>query len=198
MRPDLKIFGLTGLPSSGKGLFSETAKDFGFSVIVMGDVIRNECKNRGLPINRESSDKIMLLLRAEKGENAIAIVVVEWIIEAIKEGKTKIIVDGIRSIAEVQTFKEHFPDFMIIAVHADPNTRLKRAMTRKRVDDAFSDKAFHKRDQLELDLGICDVIAKSDILISSVQSIDKTKEIYASVIHELMESTGSESNHGKQ
>ena len=46
------IIGVTGLPSAGKGLFSESALGFGFRVIVMGNVIRDECQKRGLQIGR--------------------------------------------------------------------------------------------------------------------------------------------------
>ncbi|MHA2031873.1 MAG: AAA family ATPase, partial [Candidatus Kariarchaeaceae archaeon] len=54
---DLIIIGVTGLPSAGKGVFYDIARDFGFKQIVMGDVIRNECRVRGLPVTRESSNK---------------------------------------------------------------------------------------------------------------------------------------------
>ncbi len=183
---DLVIIGVTGLPSSGKGVFGKIAKGCNFKILVMGDVIRNECKTRGLPINRESSDKVMFLLRKERGEDAVASVVIDWITEAINGGNTRILVDGIRSISEVKLFQKRFPNFKVIAVHSDPKTRLQRAMTRKRVDDAFSEEAFRKRDQLELEIGIGDVIAKPNILISSNQSLYETEKLYSQVLEDLL------------
>ncbi|MHA2169610.1 MAG: AAA family ATPase [Candidatus Kariarchaeaceae archaeon] len=184
---DLIIIGVTGLPSSGKGLFGETAKQYGFTELIMGDVIRNECKIRGLPITRESSDLVMIKLREEKGPNAVALVTVGWIHQQITNNKNRILVDGIRSLAEVRTFQEHFPNFRIIGVHSNPKTRLSRAMSRKRIDDAFSKEAFTKRDVLELQIGVGDVIATADILISSEGSIEETRSTFEEVLRDIIQ-----------
>lgn len=184
---NLIIIGVTGLPSAGKGLFCDIATDFGFKQIVMGDVIRNECRVRGLPVNRESSNKVMIDLRREKGANAVAIITLDWIKQAIESGSDLILIDGIRSNSEVQTFQNEFPSLNTIAIHASQKTRLKRAMQRRRRDDAFSDDAFVKRDTIELNIGIGDVIAKSDILISSESDIQVTEDIFREVVLYLIE-----------
>jgi len=185
------IIGTTGLPSSGKGLFCEVAVNYGFKILVMGDVIRQECVNRGLPVNRESSDKVMVDLRAERGVNAIALITLDWIDKALKDGHEKILIDGIRSLPEVNTFTSEFPEFLVVGLHADPNTRLKRALARRREDDAFSEDAFHKRDQIELNVGIGNVIAKSDILISTSEELDKTILKIENVLEILVSSENS-------
>lgn len=176
------IIGVTGLPSSGKGVFGEIAKEFGFKEIIMGDVVRNECKIRGLPVNRESSNKVMMDLRRERGENAVAIITLEWIHQAIEQGNKLILVDGIRSLAEVRTIRKQYPEFLIIAIHSDQKTRIQRAMVRKRIDDAFTINEFMKRDTIELNLGIGDVIATSNILVSSRGTLENTRTI----IHEFL------------
>ena len=186
---NLLVVGVTGLPSAGKGLVSEVANDYNFKTIVMGDVIRNECKNRGLPINRENSNKVMMQLREEKGANAVALVTIEWIKRAIEEGSTNIMVDGIRSLHEISVFRENFPNFILIAVYAAPQVRLERAMSRKRMDDAFSREAFNKRDNIELGLGIGDAIARSDILILSGDSIEQMKIKIAQIIENFLNIT---------
>ncbi len=184
---NLIIIGVTGLPSAGKGLFCDIATGFGFKQIVMGDVIRNECRVRGLPVNRESSNKVMIDLRREKGANAVAIITLDWIKQAIELGSNLILIDGIRSNSEVQTFQNEFPSLNTIAIHASQKTRLKRAMQRRRRDDAFSNEAFVKRDTIELNIGIGDVIAKSDILISSESDIQVTEDIFREVVLYLLE-----------
>ncbi|MCH8908830.1 MAG: AAA family ATPase [Candidatus Heimdallarchaeota archaeon] len=181
------IIGTTGLPSSGKGLFCEVAENLGFNVLVMGDVIREECIKRGLPVNRESSDIVMLALRKERGLDAVASITLDWIHDTLKQGEAKIIIDGIRSVAEVEAFRSEFPDFTVIALHADPKTRLQRALHRRRQDDAFSAKAFLKRDQIELEVGIGDVIAMSDILISTKDQLEKTSNKFAQVLNTIMD-----------
>jgi dephospho-CoA kinase len=184
---NLTIIGVTGLPSAGKGLFCDIAMAFGFKQIIMGDVIRNECRKRGLPVNRESSNKVMIDLRRENGANAVAIITLDWIKQAIESGSNLILIDGIRSNSEVQTFQNEFPSLNTIAIHASQKTRLKRAMQRRRRDDAFSDEAFIKRDNIELNIGIGDVIAKSDILISSEADIKETENIFREVLLYLIE-----------
>lgn len=183
---DLIIIGVTGLPSAGKGVFHDIALDYGFKQIVMGDVIRNECLTRGLPVNRESSNKVMIALREEKGENAIALISIEWVKNAIASNEKLILVDGIRSWAEVETFRETYPNFTVIAIHASQKTRLLRAMRRRRKDDAFSKEGFMKRDMIEVNIGIGDVIAKSDILISSENGIKETRNSFKNVLNYII------------
>ena len=42
----MKIIGFVGLPGSGKGEASKIARELGLSVVVMGDVIRQEAAGR--------------------------------------------------------------------------------------------------------------------------------------------------------
>ncbi len=180
------ILALAGLPSSGKGTFSEIAEEFGFKKFVMGDVIREECRRRGLDVTREASDFVMIELRKEKGKNAVAVVTLDWIKQAIDDNMRFILIDGIRSMEEVNYFKEFYPDMIIIGIHANPKTRLKRALLRKRIDDAYSENAFHDRDNIELNIGLGDVIAKSDILIVAEEDIVETKNTYSEVLRDII------------
>ncbi|OLS26493.1 MAG: Adenylate kinase [Candidatus Heimdallarchaeota archaeon LC_2] len=181
------IIGVTGLPSAGKGVFCDIARNhYGFKQIVMGDVIRRECKKRGLPVTRESSNIVMIELRKERGANAIALVTLEWIDNLIQKDVKLILIDGIRSLSEVETFTASYENFTLIAVHASQQTRLHRAMNRRRKDDAFSKEAFLERDKIELDIGIGDVVAKSEILISSETSISKTKKQFKEALEFIL------------
>ena len=83
------ILAVTGLPSSGKGTFSEIAESHGIKKFIMGDVIREECRKRGLEVNRESSDFVMVELRKEKGKDAVAVITLEWVNKAILEGRSE-------------------------------------------------------------------------------------------------------------
>ena len=44
----MKIFGISGLPGSGKSLVSELAVEKGAIIVSMGDIIREEAKKRGI------------------------------------------------------------------------------------------------------------------------------------------------------
>jgi len=181
----MNIIGITGLPSSGKGEFSKVASDFGFHEIIMGDVIRKEVKARGLKMTRENSNQIMLQLREERGQDVVAVVTLEWIKQAINDGKDQILIDGIRSMNEVNLFKEIYPELKIIAIHADPMTRYLRSKNRRRKDDAYSLSSFQKRDKIELQVGIGNVIALADILIPSPSTLEEARSIYREVLHEI-------------
>lgn len=181
------IIAVAGLPSSGKGTFSEIAIKYGFKRFVMGDVIRSECKQRGLDVTRANSDFVMVDLRKQKGQNAVAVITLEWVLQAMKEGHNYILIDGIRSMPEINYFKQHLDNLIIIGIHASQEERLRRAMLRKRIDDAYSIEAFMERDNIELSIGLGDVLARSDILVNAEGDLETTQEYYQQVLMELTE-----------
>jgi len=67
---------VTGMPGSGKTTVAEALASDGFQIISMGDVIREEAKRQGLPLNDVSLGKLMLKLRNELGLGAIAHLIV--------------------------------------------------------------------------------------------------------------------------
>ena len=44
----MNVYGFVGLPGSGKSEAAAVARDLGIPVVTMGDVIRQECRDRGL------------------------------------------------------------------------------------------------------------------------------------------------------
>ncbi|MCY3412953.1 MAG: AAA family ATPase [Candidatus Heimdallarchaeota archaeon] len=187
---DTIIIAVAGLPSSGKGTFGTVAEEFGFQKFVMGDVIRNECKKRNLEVNRKSSDFVMIDLRKEKGQDAVAVITLEWIQKALENGQKLILIDGVRSMSEIKYFRQFLPELKIIGIHANPQTRLYRALSRKRVDDAYSIDAFNERDKIELGVGIGDVIARSDYLIIAEDELEKVLELNKQVLKEILSNAG--------
>ena len=183
----MQIIGITGLPSSGKGEFSRIARTYDFYEVIMGDVIREELRNRGLEVNRENSNALMVELRKERGENIVAELTLEKINTAIKEGKKRILIDGIRSLHEVTFFRSYFQNLKIIAIHADPQTRFERSKLRKRKDDAFSIESFNERDKIELEVGIGNVIALADIMVNSPQTLEEAEVQYAKLIESFLD-----------
>ena len=75
-----------------------------------------------------------------------------------------IVVDGVRSLDEVEYFKKFF-DVVIVAIHTSPKTRFSRLRARGRPDDPRSWSDFRERDERELSLGIGNVIALADFMI---------------------------------
>ena len=95
------------MPGSGKSLVVETARELGYAIVVMGDVIREETFKLGLDLTPQNVGKVMLQLRAEGGNTVIA----QKCIPKIEAQETsKVLVDGLRSLYEVDAFKTILPN----------------------------------------------------------------------------------------
>ena len=162
MNTDKIVVGLAGMPGSGKSLVVETARAEGYAVVVMGDVIREETQKRGLKPTPKNIGKVMLELREKGGASVIA----DKCIPKIEQQKNrKVIIDGLRSLSEVDAFKAYFSKFNLIAVHASPETRFKRLYRRHRSDDPDGWELFHERDMRELGVGLGNAMAMAEHFI---------------------------------
>jgi dephospho-CoA kinase len=171
MNAEKLVVGLAGMPGSGKSLVVETAVDMDYGVVVMGDVIREATQKRGLELNPQNIGRVMLELRKKGGASVVA----DKCIPKIEQQKMgKVIVDGLRSLREVEAFKRRFPNFNLMAVYASPETRFKRIFRRKRSDDPDGWDVFHERDVRELGVGLGDVIAMAEYLIINEYSKGKS------------------------
>jgi len=177
-----KILGVTGMPGAGKSLVVEVAKEKGYTVIIMGDEIREEAKRRQIPATPENLGKIMLELREKEGADVVA----KRCVWKIKEAKQeKVVVEGIRSLNEVEAFKKFFKNFQLVAVHASPKTRFERLIRRRRSDDPKNWENFVKRDLRELNVGIGKVIAVADYMIVNEGTIEEAKKIIRRVLEKI-------------
>ena len=158
------IIGIVGMPGAGKSLIANLAEELGISVVIMGDVIREETRLRGLEPTPENIGRIMLNIRSEEGPAVVA----KRCVPKINSKKSDVVlVEGVRSLNEVSEFKLNFTDFKLLAVHASPQTRFKRLFGRNRSDDPVSKKVFESRDNRELSLGIGSAIAIADHVIEN-------------------------------
>jgi dephospho-CoA kinase len=156
---DKLVLGLVGMPGAGKSVVVNVARDNGYAVVVMGDVVREEARRRGLKPNPENLGKIMLELREKEGNNVIA----KRSIPEIENAKElKVIIDGIRSPIEIAEFKKHFLKFTLIAIESSEEVRFKRLYRRKRSDDPKNWEIFHERDQRELSVGLGEAITMAE------------------------------------
>jgi len=172
MNADKIVVGLAGMPGAGKSLVVETAREEGYAVVVMGDVVREETQKRGLDPNPKNIGKVMLELREKCGNSIIA----EKCIPRIEQQESgKVIVDGLRSLSEVDAFKAHFSKFSLVAVHASPETRFNRVSRRRRSDDPDGWDVFHERDMRELGVGLGNAITMAEHLIINENRRDDAK-----------------------
>ena len=172
MNADKLVVGLAGMPGSGKSLVVDAARELGYAVVVMGDVVREETLKRGLELTSQNVGKVMLQLRAEGGNTVVA----QKCIPKIEEqAGSRVLVDGLRSLYEVDAFKMHFAKFTVAAVHASPETRFNRLFSRRRSDDPDGWEVFRERDMRELGVGLGNVIAMAEQLIVNDNSVEDAK-----------------------
>ena len=172
MSVDKLIVGLSGMPGSGKSIVVSSAQNFGFGIVVMADVVREETRKRGLSLNPKNIGEVMLDLRKSGGKCIIA----KKCIPKIKDTTNKkIIIDGIRSLNEVDLFKKYFADFYLISVHSSPRTRYERLNQRGRSDDSNDPRVFVERDMRELKVGLGKVIAMADYMLINEGNIEDIK-----------------------
>jgi dephospho-CoA kinase len=151
------------MPGAGKSTAARALADRGWKSVVMGDVIRAETKRRGLEPGAKNTGEVMKLLRKERGEAAVA----ELCLETIeKSGADRVVVDGIRSMAEVDAFRKK-AKVLLVAVDASPDRRFELLKVRGRSDDPHTEDMFVARDQRELGVGIGESIALADETLSN-------------------------------
>lgn len=178
------VVGIAGMPGSGKGVFRRIVQKMGYPVVIMGDVVREEVKRRKLKPTPENLGKIMLNLRELEGSAAIA----KRCIPKVKNATRRIVViDGVRSLDEVEEFKKHFPHFILIAIHASPKTRYQRLFRRKRSDDPTNWETFKQRDLRELGVGMGAVIAAANHTIVNEGTLAQLKNKIRQVMKEMSE-----------
>ncbi len=171
------VIGITGMPGSGKSVFATFCKEYGYDVVIMGDVIRAKVREKGWEPIPENTNRMMQELRKQHGKDAVAIETIKEIRKREKNGQDKFIIDGIRSNDEVNVFRNEFKeDFVILAIHADPITRFQRLKERKRSDAPQTIKQFNERDEVELGVGLGEAIAFADHVIENNGDIEAFKE----------------------
>ena len=172
MDADKLVIGLAGMPGSGKSVVVDMAREMGYDIVVMGDVIRQETLKRGLELTPQNVGKVMLELRQESGNFVIA----QKCIPKIKEQTSpKVLVDGLRSLFEADIFREHFAKFSLVAVYASPQTRFSRLTNRHRSDDPAEWRVFQERDMRELGVGLGNAIAMAELVIVNDNSFEHVK-----------------------
>ena len=146
------------MPGAGKSTIVSKLKEQGYQAFNLGDGVREEAKRRNLEPTGENLGKLMLELRDKNGPGAVA----ELIKEPIQNSNHEIIIiDGIRSIHEINVLKET-GNLKLLAVEASSNTRFNFLSERKRSDDPLTREKFEERDNREISVGLQEIIKLAD------------------------------------
>ena len=155
------------MPGAGKSTVADAIKDEGFILITMGDCIRMEANRKNLQLTDKNLGTLMLDLRNMYGPGAIAQLVINQIQKKYYDPKyNKFIIDGIRSIHEVELMKT-IGIVKILAIHGSVSTRFLHLKNRSRTDAPSSLEDCIMRDRRELSVGISEAIAFADEMISN-------------------------------
>ena len=170
---------LTGMPGSGKSTIVSALKSKGIETLNLGDGVRAEAKRRNLEPSGENLGKIMLQLREKNGPGAIA----NLLTDQIQNSKSNIIiVDGVRSIAEIEVLK-NVGSVKLLSIEATAETRFKFLKARGRSDDPETMEKFAERDDREISVGIDKSISIADETISNNDlTLDELTELAHTVI----------------
>jgi dephospho-CoA kinase len=163
---------ITGMPGAGKSTVAALLRNYGFSLITMGDVVRDQAKLHNLEMTDTNLGNLMLKIRKDLGPAAVA----HLILKKIQQDsgiKRDIVIDGIRSIDEVKVLKTR-GSVKLLAVHASAETRYNHIKQRGRADVPLDNTDFVIRDKRELDVGISEAIAMSDEVVSN-NNLTKTE-----------------------
>jgi len=168
MLKDTLIVGLTGMPGAGKTTVANYLSEKDIPLLIMGDVVREVAENDGLEPTSDNLAKLMLRLRKRNGPEAVAHLIVNKIKLMKKEDNqlSVVIVDGIRSMAEVQVLRL-IGSVKLLAIHGSTLTRYTHVRERGRSDVPSNIVEFDKRDKIEMDVGISNAIALADETISN-------------------------------
>ncbi|WP_319506123.1 AAA family ATPase [uncultured Methanolobus sp.] len=169
-----KILAFVGMPASGKSEASSVLRRKGITVINMGDVIREEVVRRGLEPTDANTGGVGTDLREKEGTDAVAI----RCIPKIKDANEDFIgIDGVRSVAEVERFKEAFgDDFTLVSVDSPIELRFARVLARKRSDDMQDISALKIRDERELGWGMGEAMEIADIVVDNEGTLEEFRE----------------------
>jgi dephospho-CoA kinase len=178
------VVGVAGMPGAGKSLVVEVAVQNGYDIVVMGNAVREEAERQRLEPSPENIGKTMLELRQKEGKSVVA---KRCIPKIAKTERHKVVVDGIRSLSEVEEFKKHFEEFVLLAVHASPETRFRRLYNRQRSDDPKSWEIFHARDMRELGVGLGEAIAMAEYIVVNEERAEIVKRKVRETLVEVEE-----------
>jgi dephospho-CoA kinase len=147
----MKLIGLCGKIGAGKDALADyVVKKHKYNKIVMSDIITEELKTNGRPVNREEMQKITREYKANFGKGVWAKKSIEY---ARKKGWRRVAITGIRDSEEVKVFRRELgKDFLLVCVTADDNIRCERLKSRGSAKDIKTLEEFEAQEKKEAEI----------------------------------------------
>lgn len=168
----MTVYATVGYPGSGKGEAATVARRLDIPVVTMGDVIRDECRARGLPQTEDALGIVATHLRERDGPAAIAERCLP-LVRAAHVAYGDVLVDGIRGYAEVDRLQAALGDrFCLIAVDAPFEVRRERIADRGRDPTADGVEDLRRRDRREEGYGMAEAFDAADTVVDNSGSLE--------------------------
>jgi dephospho-CoA kinase len=183
----VRVIAFTGLPASGKSAAVAVARERGLPVVRMGDLVLAEVERRRLPLEESHIGPVATGMRREHGEDVWA----RRTMERLRDEPTLrdaplIVVDGVRSLAEIAHFRRMLrDDFVLVAIEAPTAVRHARLSERGRSDDPQSLELIAARDAREKGWGVEEAIRRADHRLANDGGLDALREQIAALLDRL-------------
>ncbi len=161
------------MPGSGKSEAMAVARGRGYPVVRMGDLIWEEVERQGLPRDAAHVGQVANAMRESHGKDIWSQRTIQRVRE-VADDSPIVMIDGVRNMEEVETFhKELGEDFVLVAIHTEPDERFTRMVQRGREDDSHDMEVLQERDRREMGWGIARVIALADEMVVNDDTLDE-------------------------
>lgn len=121
----MHVIGITGTIGAGKGAVVECLKKNGFIHFSARDFILEEVRRRGLEPVRQNTTDVANDLRTLHSPSYI----IENLYKRAEASGANSVIESVRALGELAFLRTH-PNFVLIAVDADPRVRYERAVKR--------------------------------------------------------------------
>lgn len=168
------IIGVTGFIASGKDTVGEMLVKKGFARFSCSEYLREVAKKRKKELTRDNLVEIGNELRKKHGSDFLAKVLVKKVKKMQNDNpEINVVIESIRTVEEIKTFRKNLEDFVLVFVDADAKIRYKRAKDRLREKEHINSfKEFLASEKREMD----------DEKNSNKQQLHKCKELAEMVV----------------
>jgi dephospho-CoA kinase len=175
-----KVYGICGLPGSGKTTAIEILKQMGFEHAYVGGIVVAQVKieNNG-NTSPHLEAEMRRRLRAE-GIDALARRIIPTVRNYVDNGRD-VLIDGPYSMEDVMVYKINFPNYQTIALIAEDSIRKSRLASRE--DRPLFPEEVDLRDQQELALGKGLLMENAEIKIDNNGSVDNLRTSLVSALY---------------
>ena len=142
------IIAILGLKGVGKSVASEFFVKKGFKKVRVGAITYEMLEAEDLTINEENEVYMRKKIRVIHGPEAYAKLNSDKI-DALDNAGKNVVIDGIRTNAEVEFLKKRYENLVLIYLEADRDLRIDRIVNRKDGERNYSPRQAKDRDTCE-------------------------------------------------